>query len=254
MYPSPPLNTPEGVTPAPSIVHRSYPPRSRGFSIIGARLAHLDIDSCEYTHCDSDDASNRSAEPSVTEHEECDVARISEMLSDSGRCKLAPRYGSMSLPAPLISPTSEDSVPIALGSPTVNPRIDEYLSFTSKDLPTKAVAACVPSAFVGTASSLGKTAIVNESLKSHNSIKSDGGVTEKSNWAEELEESLDRTCMRLEQLARDEFVADPSVSVEEYYITRLKRLLGSGKREVPVNIQKMAKASEGAVKMGRSYA
>ncbi|KAJ4375200.1 hypothetical protein N0V83_002286 [Neocucurbitaria cava] len=237
MYPSPPINTPEVLSPAPS-VHR-YQTRVRGFSLIGDRLAQLKIDSRKPPRRDLDVASsNRSAEPSVTGGEEGDVASVGEVLNECGKDKDGLGHSSMS-PAPLGSPVGEGSVPIALGSPTVNPRIEEYLSFTSKDLPTKSPAPFFASTLIEKAPSSTKTAHDNESLDSHNTIQSEDGVTEKSNWGAELEESVDRVCMRLEQLARDEYVIDPSKSLEEYYIARLQRLLGSDKRVVPVKIQKI---------------
>ncbi|CAO2654327.1 Nn.00g110600.m01.CDS01 [Neocucurbitaria sp. VM-36] len=239
MYPSPPINTPEVLSPAPS-VHR-YQTRSRGFSLIGDRLAQMKIDSRKLSRRDVDVASsNRSVEPSIVEGEEGDVASTADMPNDSGKGKHGVGHGSMSF-APLVSSVGEDSVPIALGSPTVNPRIEEYLSFTSKDLPTKPPAPSFASALVENAPSSTKTVHDNESLDSLNSIKSEDVVTEKSNWGVELEESVDRACMRLEQLAWDEYVINPSKSVEEYYIARLQRLLGSDKRVIPVHIKKLVR-------------
>ncbi|KAF1942523.1 hypothetical protein EJ02DRAFT_511655 [Clathrospora elynae] len=235
-YPSPPINTPV-LSPAPSVYRPQA--RGRGFSLIGDRLAQLKIDNRKLHHHDGDVASSTlSAEASVTEGDEGDVASMSELLSDGGRDKQLHGRNSMSL-APFAP--GEGSVPIALGSPTVNPRIEEYLSFTSKDLPANTVAPCFPSTLMETSTSSIKTVV--DASSSRNSLKSDGGVTEKSNWAEELEDSLDRACMRLEQLAEDEFCTDPSKSVEQYYISRLERLLGSYKRIVPVKIQKI-KVSE----------
>jgi hypothetical protein len=180
-----------------------------------------------------------SAEPSVTEDDDTDMASISEVLSDSGRDKQGSGHARESL-APL--DVTEGSVPIALGSPTVNPRIEEYLSFTSKDLPANSVAPCFPSTLMETGTSSIKTTV--DAGSDRNSLKSDGGVTEKSNWAEELEDAVDRACMRLEQLAQDEFITDPSKSFDDYYISRLERLLGSHKRVVPVNIQKVKSQKE----------
>lgn len=236
MYPSPPINTPEILSPAPSVVYRHPGSRGRGFSVIGDRLAQLKIDNRKSAHRDADVvSSSRSIEHSVTEDDESEAASISEVLSDAGREKLGLGHGSIP-PVPLISPTKVGSVPIALGSPTVNPRIEEYLSFTSKDLPTKPLA---PSALSALPESSTSTKAAVDPASSRVSLKSDGGVTEKSNWAEELEDSVDRACMRLEQLARDEYVTDPSKSVDDYYIARLKRLLGSDKRVVPVKIEKI---------------
>jgi hypothetical protein len=237
-YPSPPINTPEVGSPVPSVIYRYPQTRGRGFSVIGDRLAQLKIDNRKAHHQRDGDvtSSSFSAEPSVTEDEDADMASISEVLSDGGR----DRQGSGHIRESIVplSPLdgTEGSVPIALGSPTVNPRIEEYLSFTSKDLPANEVAPCFPTTLMEMSTSSIKTVVAPGS--SRNSLKSDG-VTEKSNWAEELEDAVDRTCMRLEQLAMDEHNTDPSKSLDEYYISRLARLLGSHKRAIPVNIQKV---------------
>lgn len=236
MYPSPPINTPVVGSPAPSMVHRPGYPRARGFSVLDDRLAQLKIDERRprrhHRYGDTDIASStRSAEPSVAEEsDEGEMASISEVMSPEG-----PGHASMSMSTPLPSPLRIGSVPIALGSPTVNPRIVEYLSFTSKDLPNKAPAPSTGTTLAKHAESTTTTALDASSLRSHVSFKSDG-VTEKSNWAEELEDSLERTFLQLEQLAHDEHNADPSKTTEEYYLARMKRLLGSGKRLVPVGI------------------
>lgn len=232
-YPSPPINTPTILSPAPSVVSRY---RVRSLSAVNDRLDKLKIDDRKYTRRDADGTcSSPSAEPSVAEDEEHEMASISGVLSDAGKDKSYTRQHSMSL-TPLVSPTDDGSVYIALGSPTVNPRIEEYLSFTSKDLPTKAPADCIPSTLVENGAILFNTTVGPAS--SRNSLKSDG-VTEKSNWAEDVEDNVDHACLRLEQLAEDEHVADPSKSVDEYYVARLERLLGSRKRAVPVRIEKI---------------
>jgi hypothetical protein len=237
-YPSPPINTPEVGSPVPSVIYRYPQTRGRGFSVIGDRLAQLKIDNRKAHHQRDGDvtSSSFSAEPSVTEDEDADMASISEVLSDGGRDRQGSGHirGSIVPLSPLDG--TEGSVPIALGSPTVNPRIEEYLSFTSKDLPANEVAPCFPTTLMEMSTSSIKTVVAPGS--SRNSLKSDG-VTEKSNWAEELEDAVDRTCMRLEQLAMDEHNTDPSKSLDEYYISRLARLLGSHKRAIPVNIQKV---------------
>lgn len=237
-YPSPPINTPEVGSPAPSVVYRYPMTRGRGFSVIGDRLAQLKIDDRKLRHRDGDmSSSNYSPEPSVADEEEADIASISEVLSENGRDRQGPGNACK---APASVGTGADSVPISLGSPAVNPRIAEYLSFTSDDLPTNSVAPCFPSTLMETSTASVKT-VVDGSDRT--SLKSDG-VTEKSNWAEELEDAVDRACMRLEQLAEDEVNLDSSKSFEDYYIARLERLLGSAKRTVPVNIQKVETARE----------
>jgi hypothetical protein len=236
MYPSPPINTPVVGSPTPSI--QRFTGRHRGFSGIGDRLAQLKIDDrrpyWHHHHRGTDMASSsRSMEPSVAEEcNESEIASVSEVMSEGCKNKDCPGHSGMSMPCPLPSSLSTGSVPIALGSPTVNPRIEEYLSFTSNDLPTQAPAPVTGITLAEHALSTSTVALGTTSLHSRVS----DGVTENSNWAQELEESLERTCLSLEQLAKDEHTTDPSKTQNEYYIARMKRLLGSNKRKIPVEI------------------
>jgi hypothetical protein len=237
-YPSPPINTPVVGSPSPSVVYRYPMTRGRGFSVIGDRLAQLKINDRKLRHRDGDvGSSNCSPEASIAEDDEADIASISEVLSDSGRDKQGPGHARK-----ILDPIdeTEGSIPIALGSPAVNSRIVEYLTFTSDDLPTNSVAPCFPSTLMQTSTASIKT-IIDGSDRA--SLKSDG-VTEKSNWAEEIEDAVNRTCLRLEQLANDEWKRDNSKSFADYYVARLERLLGSDKRAVPVSIQKNKKTQE----------
>ncbi|KAF1834849.1 hypothetical protein BDW02DRAFT_319918 [Decorospora gaudefroyi] len=235
-YPSPPINTPVLLSPTPSIVYRPIT-RGRGFSVIGDRLAQLKIDNRKARQREGDVASSSfSVEPSVTGDEDAEIASMSEVLSDKqGSGHACQSVASLEIP-------EGGSVPIALGSPALNPRIEEYLSFTSKDLPTNTVAPCLPSTLMETSTSSIETAV--EPGSGRNSLMSDAGVTEKSNWAEELEHTVERACKRLEQLAEDESMMDPSKTVADYYIARLERLLGNRERVVPVNIQKIKHQEE----------
>jgi hypothetical protein len=243
MYPSPPINTPIVGSPTPSMMYR-FPTRSRGISVIGDRLAQLKIDDRKshrhHHHRDTDvTSSSRSIEASNSgDCDECEMASISEVMGADCKDKGCPGHVSMSMSPALPSPMGTGSVPIALGSPTINPRIEEYLSFTSKDLPTQAPSPATGTTLAEHASSTSTTIINADSLRSRVSFMSDG-VTEKSNWAEELEDSVDRTCFRLEQLAQDEHKADPSKTVEYYYVARLRRILGNNKRTIPVKIAKV---------------
>jgi hypothetical protein len=245
MYPSPPINTPIVGSPTLSMMHR-LPMRGRGFSVIGDRLAQLKIDDRKsyrhHHHRDSEvTSSSRSIEASnAGDCDECEMASISEVMCAECKDKDCSGHVSMSMPLPLPSPMGTGSVPIALGSPTINPRIEEYLSFTSKDLPTQAPPPATGTTLAEHASSTSTTAIDADSLRSRVSFMSDG-VTEKSNWAEELEDSVDRTCFRLEQLAKDEHKADASKTAEYYYVARLRRILGNSKRTIPVKITKVSK-------------
>ncbi|KAH3937437.1 hypothetical protein HBH98_148120 [Parastagonospora nodorum] len=227
ILPSPPLNTPVIGSPAPSVTLRSVAPRLRGFSGIGDRLAKLKIEgriSRRHRHHGGTDmtSSTRSAEPSVVgECDECEMASVSEVMSEGCKDKGCPGHAR---------------------SPTINPRIEEYLSFTSKDLPNQAPAPVTGATLAQHAQSTSTTALDANSLRSRVSFKSDG-VTEKSNWADDVEDGFDRICLRLEQLADDEHNTDPSKSPEEYYIARINRLLCSGKRQIPVRIAVGANAA-----------
>jgi hypothetical protein len=245
MYPSPPINTPIVGSPTPSMKYR-FPIRGRGLSAVGDRLAKLKIDnrkSHRHHHQRETDVTSscRSMEPSVAEDgDECDEASISDVLSDSCRDKECPGHASMSMSPSLFSPPDMGLVPIALGSPTLNPRIAEFLSFTSNDLPDHAPAPATGTTLAEHASSTSTTALDANSMRSHVSLMSEG-VTEKSNWAEDLEDNLEHMCLRLEQLAKDEHNANPSYSTEDYYVARLHRLLGDSSRNIPVKVAKSPK-------------
>ncbi|KAL5118456.1 hypothetical protein ACEQ8H_003632 [Pleosporales sp. CAS-2024a] len=244
MFPSPPDNTP--LVGSPTRSGTWAPPthsfsRGRGFSDVRDRLSKLKMEGRRarrhHDHGDTDvTSSTRSAEPSVAEEcDECDVASISEVMSEACKDKNCPDHASTCLSSPVPSPMGTGSVPIALGSPMINPRIEEYLSFTSKDLPSQAPAPATGTTLAQHAESTSTTALGANRMHSRISFKSDG-VTEKSNWAEELEDTLEHTCLRLEQLAYDEHTADPTKTAEEYYVARMRRFFASGKRQIPVHI------------------
>lgn len=239
MYPSPPINTPEVTSPTPSL-SRYTVSRSRGFSAIGDRLAQLKFDDRRFAQRETDAASsNHSFEPSVAEDEESERASISEMFSDTGKCKQHTMHTTSH--TLLASTPSDDAVPISLGSPAANPRIEEYLSFTSNDLPTKPTASS--SHYPITFKDFHTNKSNFEPNSDCNSLKSDGGVTEKNNWAEEVEDAVVRACMRMEQLAKDEHTTNPSKTIEDYYVDRLKRLLGDRRRAHPVEIHIITKST-----------
>lgn len=256
MYPSPPINTPEAFSPAPSVYKYG---RGRGLSLISDRLAQLKLEHHVKTPPRDRDveSSNRSVVPSVDEENE---GEDDEVLSDYGgnRPGLLENGTSSHQASKLTYSLSVGSIPIALGSPTANPRLEEYLSFTSKDLPVTAPGSSIAPfnypaghAAQGTASILANRPTSMIEASNHgdkkksptNSIKSDG-VTEKSNWGEELEDCFIRTCMRLEQLACDEHEADSSKSIREYYIARLSKLLGDESRQVPVKVSAAERAAK----------
>jgi hypothetical protein len=219
MYPSPPINTPEAFSPAPSVYSRT---RGRGLSAIGDRLAQLKLEERSSPRKDIDD--NCSIVTSIKEDEEEDDEEQYPASLD----------GMMRSPGPVKAP----SIPIVLGSPSKNPRIEEYLNFSSDDLPvTSPNNAAEASAHVETAH-LGLHSRDN-SIKSARSAQSvASGVTEKSTWAEDVEDSANRAVKRLEQLAEDEHKCDPSKTVAEYYTARLQRLLNTPDKKVKVTVSK----------------
>lgn len=223
MYPSPPINTPEVFSPAPSLYKTG---RTRGLSGIGARLALLRLE--DRTHTDGT-ASNYSVGASIEEEEDAKSAAGESMVSATGKI-------SLSAPHPFSAP-----IPIALGSPTVNPRFTEYANFGSEDLPVS-----MPNKKTSSSTKVA-TGIEDSHSRGHSvkSVKSDGsasGVKEKTFWEEEAEDMTERAFQRLEQLARDEHENNPSRSVEDYYIARLSKLAATTTRMVPVSVTKKSKA------------
>lgn len=248
MLPSPPINTPVITSPAASIVSRYPYARSRGLSTIGDRLARMDIEGHKFAHHGSDmmSASGRSIRSSTPADDDSDY--LSDMLSDGDRGK----YNSRS-PFSLTSfvlPLNMCLVPIALGSPRINPGIEGVISFTSNDLSDK-----VPVPFnstnptkvaditaIGTGSHKPKSQISLLSTDTQDTDKT--GVTEMSIWKEDVEGFFERALQRLENLAHDEHLLDPSKTAEHYYEAHLKRLLGVGNRKIPVSVNLMDSARD----------
>ncbi|KAF2134518.1 hypothetical protein P153DRAFT_278803 [Dothidotthia symphoricarpi CBS 119687] len=214
MYPSPPINTPEVLSPVPSIVQRIQT-RGRGISFgLGDRLAQVKIEGRKLHHGTDVTSSSRSLDQSLAEEEDdCDCC-TSEAMSEDGEDKVGPGRGS---------------------SPMMNPRIEEYLSFSAASMPDRGTSTAVNADVVSTSD---KTVKDSDNAKTANgsNINKILNVAERTNWAEEVEEYVDGAFARLEQLANDEHVNDSSMNVEEYYIARLKRMLASAKRPIPVNI------------------
>lgn len=191
MFPTTPLNTPEAFSPAPSVVLRRVQ-RGRGLSAIGDRLAQLST-------------IDRHRFPIKDEH----VDSSSHSVTDNS---IDEEGDSVGVDTPFFTPTG--SLPITLGSPTANPRLDEYLAYRSSGVDS-------------TMKNLGNAQV-------DGSGSQDGGVGEKSNWAEEVIGDLERALMRLEQLADDEGAADGAKPAREYYVERLIKALEAGDRKYPV--------------------
>ncbi|KAJ4303562.1 hypothetical protein N0V90_002461 [Kalmusia sp. IMI 367209] len=230
MLPSPPINTPEAFSPAPSVYR---PARSRGFSLLGDRLNQLKLQERSSPYKDSDTASsNRSVETSIEEDE---GEHMEDDTSSTGK-RSTPKNSRFRYAVSLAAPPPS-SISIALGSPSLNPRIEEYVHFSSKDLPVTG-----PTKY---ASSSTQAIPAHEGSHtrgvSRESVKSDGevsGVTEKSTWAEEVEDAAERSFLQLEQLAVDEYIINPNRSMEDHYLDRLQRLLTATNQRVKVKVIK----------------
>ena len=228
-YPSPPINTPEATSPAPSIIVRQHAAHVHGFSIIGDRLAQLKISDVRFPLSDTDGtSSNRS--PPGSGADDMDSVSVFDVLSDDSNHA----DESKERPSSLVHPPLNNPVAVALGSPVPNPLIEEYLAFKSDDGLSKIPPIDVlQSSLIEDSASSTKTVFDEDSLDGCNGK---GGVLEKSNWAGEVEDQLERICQRLEQLAHDEHQMNPNTSIEDFYVARLVRLLGSDKRAVPVTV------------------
>ncbi|KAF1979780.1 hypothetical protein BU23DRAFT_496659 [Bimuria novae-zelandiae CBS 107.79] len=219
MLPSPPINTPEAFSPAPSVYR---PARNRGFSLLGDRLAQLKLHERSSPHKDSDCASsNRSV---ALSNEEDDRESMEDDASSVG----ARSTGLLNTPR-----LTRSAIPIALGSARLNPRIEEYVHFSSKDLPVTGPVKLATSSTQAVPANDGshtRGASVDTIRTNHT------GVTEKSTWAEEVEDATERAFLRLEQLAYDEATINPQRSMEDYYVERLQRLLLSADRKVKLKV------------------
>lgn len=89
MYPTPPVQTPEVFSPAPSVIVRQYR-RARGLSVLPERLANLQLENS------ADDAASSTHSAALSQDEDGN--------------------------------TGSGSITVALGSPMVNPRLAEYLA------------------------------------------------------------------------------------------------------------------------------
>lgn len=196
MFPSPPINTPEAFSPAPSIIIRQHQ-RGCGLSAVGDRLAQLSIgERVLYGKRDHDgDSSTHSVAHSLDEERDGSYGRID---------------------TPLFSPTG--SIPIALGSPAVNPRINDFLSF-------QAAGDGAPAKGSG------------EKGKSGGGGGSES-VTEKTNWEDEVVADVERALKRLEQLADDEGVTKPAKPAKQHYVELLQKVLDGADRKYPVTLKK----------------
>lgn len=224
MFPTPPINTPAFTSPATSVVYRYPNARSRGLSTIGDRLAQAMAEGRKsYRTSDVISVSNRSMRSSIPADDESDS--MSDVLSDGGR-------NSKSADVWIFGARlTTRSVPIALGSPRVNPM--GLISFTSNDLADRP-----PVPFnVDNPPTEASTVGIGSGSHHPDSAKSGAtGVTEMSTWKEEVEGRFERAVKSLENLAHDEHQLDPSKPMEHYYEAHLRQLLSGLNRKIPVSV------------------
>jgi hypothetical protein len=226
-YPSPPSNTPTFTSPAPSIIGSKYAyGRGRGLSAINDRLAKLKLIKRPSTSSNMSDT--QSVAPSVSEEGE---GERGEFTLNDGKDLNYKLINSVFDKALTTHPSSSD-IKVGLGSPTTNPRIEEYLAFQPSELPITG------SAVDPNTIKQDRPLSASESFMSHRSQKSEGGVSEKSNWPELVVDSFERALLQLEQLIKDELEEDPTIDPKEYYIMRLKEVLSDKKRTYRMNIKK----------------
>ena len=230
LYPSPPANTPAVFSPNHSVRSLNLTHgRTRGLSAIGDRLVQLKVtDFPRWMR--GDDSSTQSVAPTISEKGENDRDGDGEgSVFSNGKAliNMMPSARDDELTEFLDS----GDIPIILGSPSPNPRIQEYLAFHPSDLPVRP----------NEAGEERPTSAKSEafSLKSRLSIVSSGGVTEKSNWAEEIVDHFKRSLAQLEQLAEDEHIEDSSKNAKDYYHERMQELLADSMRKYPLDVHRM---------------
>lgn len=234
MYPTPPINTPAVTSPASSVVCRLPSNRGRGWSTLGDRLAKATLDGPRFGQ-DSDvmSVSNRSYRSSVPADDESEY--VGDVLSDGEKSKSKPVRPDC--PCCLLNMYS---VPIALGSPRPNPV--GLISFSASDLANRPP---VPYNSNALPDSSNTEVAVGSGSHHPDSAKSFAtGVTEMTTWKEEVEGQFERALQRLENLARDEHLLDPSMPMQRYYEVYLKRMLGASSRKYPASVEVVGNARQ----------
>lgn len=225
MLPSPPSNTP-AFSPTPSV----YRARGRGFSLLNDRLSQLKVKPRRDSDFLSNCSDGRSTKGSDAESVDGDTSSVGDR--STGNFSL-PKEPPTKAATPLIT-TLPDSIPVALGSANMSPRIEEYIQFMSGDLPIAGSAEASPKDVPANDASHTRGASLD-------TIKT--GVTEKSTWAEDAEDVIEHALLRLEQLAHDNHIVDPTCSMEQYYLQVLQQALASKNRKFKTNAFLAAKDS-----------
>ncbi|CAI6335079.1 unnamed protein product [Periconia digitata] len=237
MLPSPPSNTPFSFSPAPSLYKGA---RNRGLSAVGDRLLKLKLEEHGFDKDAYATSSSRSVTASTVEEDIDEDAEVESHASPVKYASLnAPIHDASSISR--ISPTA-GTIPLEMGSPLANPRIDEYINFQSADLPVvnpNIKGSSSTAAAHETAGTISELSVKSDKVETITNEKGDQGegVAEKSNWAEELEEAAERIFLQMEQLAVDEVASNPNQTFEQCYSGRLARLLAGNDRAVKLEVR-----------------
>lgn len=240
MLPTPPLNTPEAFSPPGSVFRVA---RGRGFSILGDRLTQLKLQKRQ----DSDYMSSNRSDVMSSKTDD------TESMDGDGSSVGDRSTGNLSTPKHIrhkivtsLNSSTPDVNRVTLGLSPLNPLNDENIHFSSKDLP---VVGTVETANSSTQAVPGNDGSHTRGT-SFETIKLDrGGVTENTTWAEEVEDSVERAILRLEQLAFDDYNINPDLSLEDHYKQRLQRLLTAGNRKFKLNVSYASKGSSSSSPM-----
>jgi hypothetical protein len=220
-YPSPPDNTP--ALSIRSFKHSYCHGRDRGLSAVRDRLATLKFSGPS----SSNKSDTQSVAPSIGEEGESEEGAF---LMKNGKDLNFDAINS-AISGSLICHPGAGIIKVGLGSPATNPRIEEYSAFQLSDFP---IIDSVPNP---NTIKQNRPVSASESFVSYKSQKSEGGVSEQSNWPELVVDSFERALLQLEQLIRDEIDEDPTVDPKEYYLMHLKKILSDKKRKIPLDIK-----------------
>jgi hypothetical protein len=190
MYPTPPVQTPEAFSPAPSVVVRQYT-RARGLSFLPERLAQIQLEETA-----TDDTASSYHSTTLSQDEEGNIG--------SG------------------------SITIGLGSPTVNPRLEEYLAHP----PPRT--APIPLNTTGQVSTKddGRGGVSGTNQNATQDSNNREGVREASTWSDVALSDLVEALERLEQVVADLQEQDGCPAVDRY-MTCLNLVLMHPDRKYP---------------------
>ena len=252
MLPSPPFNSPQTFSPVPSVRVK----RGRGFSLLNDRLNGVRPPS-DYTPSNGSVVMSSKADDNESLD---DGSSVGDRPTGN---KSSPKQTRHKVVTSLNIPTPGDT-PENAGFGSLNERLEQYIQFTSQDLPVTGSVEAVEAA-----SSSTQAVPTNDgshtrgdsfdTIKPNQGSVVDGniggtsdskGVTENSTWAEELEDSAERIFLRLEQLACDDYQIDSQLSMADHYLQRLQRLLASDTRRFKLKVSHAVAAGSEAASVG----